>query len=187
MCMVKHNGKSIIKIKLMQGGSWALPNFNRPSSCVLYQVWRLALHLVFSCDTQWVPTYRSGIPCSRPEVVNNYFRSFFPFAMDKFQFSRFTHSPWLRVLKVFTRFAYRILAVGWQGIQDILTVQFRILLLIFFVICATARVTRPLLARRSVLLIQFVGAWDWVLGLAAFWSPHRHGIREQGCHHHPIL
>jgi hypothetical protein len=112
--------------------------------------------------------YRSGIPCSRPEVANNYFWSFFPFAVDKFRFSRFTHSLWLRVLKVFAGFAYRILAVSWQGTQDILTVQFRILPPIFFVIRATTRVTRPLLARRSVMLIQFVGAWDWVLGLAAF-------------------
>jgi hypothetical protein len=131
--------------------------------------------------------YHSGIPCSWPKVTNNYFRSFFPFAMDKFRFSRFTHSPWLRVLKVFARFAYRIMAVGWQGTQDILTVQFRILPPIFSVIRATTKVTGPLLARRSVLLVQFVGAWDWVLGLAALWSPHRHGVREQGCHHHPLL
>ncbi len=105
--------------------------------------------------------------------------------MDKFRFSRFTHNPWLRVLKVFVGFACRILAVGWQGTQDILTIQFSILPPIFSMIHATTRVTRPLLARRSVLLIQFVGAWDWVLGLAGFWSPHRHGVREQGCHHHP--
>jgi len=57
-------------------------------------------------------TYRSGIPCSRPEVANNYFQLFFPFAVDKFRFSRFTQSPWLRVLKVFSGFACRILAVG---------------------------------------------------------------------------
>ncbi len=140
---------------------------------------------MFLCIIEESSSYRSGIPCSRPEVANNYFRSFFPFAVDKFRFSRFTHSPWLRVLKVFAGFACRILAVGWQGTQDILTVQF--LLQIFCVICATARVTGPLLAQRSVLLIQFVGAWDWVLGLVAFWSCHRHGVREQGCHHHPLL
>jgi hypothetical protein len=144
------------------------------------------VHIAFSF-LFYLFTCCSGIPCSRPEVANNYFRSFFPFTVDKFRFSRFTHSPWLRVLKVFAGFAYRILAVGWQGTQDILTVQFRILPPIFFVIHATTRVIGPLLARRSVLLIQFVEAWNWVLGLAAFWSPHRHGIREQGCHHHPLF
>jgi hypothetical protein len=59
-----------------------------------------------------IMTYHSGIPCSRLEVANNYFRSFSPFAVDTFRFSRFTHSPWLRVLKVFAGFACRILAVG---------------------------------------------------------------------------
>jgi len=24
-----------------------------------------------------------------------------------------------------------------------------------------------------------VGAWDWVLGLVAFWLPHRHGVRSR--------
>jgi hypothetical protein len=65
-----------------------------------YNIWTINLN------------YRSAIPCSRPEVANNYFRLFFPFAVDKFRLSRFTHSPWLRVLKVFTGFACRILAVG---------------------------------------------------------------------------
>jgi hypothetical protein len=44
----------------MQGGSWALPNFNKALTHMLYQVWRVALHLVFSCDTQWVPTGYHG-------------------------------------------------------------------------------------------------------------------------------
>ncbi len=45
----------------MQGGNWALPKFNNGLTSMLYQVWRVALHLVFSCDTQWVPTgYHGG-------------------------------------------------------------------------------------------------------------------------------
>jgi hypothetical protein len=44
----------------MQGGSLALPNFNKTLTRVLYQVWRVALHLVFSCDTQSVPTGYHG-------------------------------------------------------------------------------------------------------------------------------
>jgi hypothetical protein len=104
--------------------------------------------------------YRSGIPCSWPEVANNYFRSFFPFRVDKFRFSRFTHNPWLRVLKVFAGFACRILAVGWQGIQDILTVQFRILPPIFYVIRATARVTGPLLARNNLFIFRIFAPQD---------------------------
>ncbi len=128
-----------------------------------------------------VVTYPVRDPRSRIIIFGRFFLSQWT------NFSRFTHSPWLRVLKVLAGFACRILAVGWQGTQDILIVQFRILSSIFSVIRATARVTGPLLARRSVLLIQFVGAWDWVLGLAVFWSSHRHGVREQGCHHHPLL